>query len=454
MFDRKKKKSKSPPPLQQPRQDDNNKYVYQYTVRDPWQWVISAIATESMTSVEKFSDLPSAKLATNGSPAAVQQHQPQEAPQQMMSGNPLRASSARRRQKMAKERRAALPATLRWEKINAKTGDIATAVHGTSSALDSLEDKDELVRTIQRCRCEHLNLSPPSVLINWDVSEEECKRVLGDALPVLPGNPATYAVLKEPMGSRGEGVFFVKDAEEIHKIISEHRQRAQKEPGFLDKLIAAKGRIPSWVLQAEVAPCLLVKGKHKFHLRSFLVVVENLSHPDILEVFVYKRHEVRMAATPVATDDPSNRDREAHITNGSSSETEKRELLDNIKELTDRNMQDKVETFVASVFGLHLLPDMLGRVKYAASQEGPSQTAHQVRRFAVAAIDMMVCSDDRIYLLEVNVNPSAPPENLVNKDFRNHLTGFMQDLIDLIMEKPYQNFTLARDLLQRKGLLD
>ena len=110
------------------------------------------------------------------------------------------------------------------------------AVHGTSSALDSLEDKDELVRTIQRCRCEHLKLSPPSVLINWDVSKDECKRVLGDSLPVLPGNTSSYAVLKEPMGSRGEGVFFVKDAEEIHKIVTEHRQRAQKEPGFMGLL--------------------------------------------------------------------------------------------------------------------------------------------------------------------------------------------------------------------------
>lgn len=178
--------------------------------------------------------------------------------------------------------------------------------------------------------------------------------------------------------------------------------------------------------------------------------MENLSHPDLLEVFVYNRHEVRMASTPVV-DDPSNRDRQAHITNGSDSENSKRVLLDSIPELAKRGLKDKVETFIAATFGLHLLPDMLGRVKYSVSQEGSGGI---VRKFAMAGLDMMVSNDDRIYLLEVNVNPSAPPENLVDEAFKNHLTGFMQDLIDLIMERPYQNFALARDLLARKGLLD
>lgn len=215
---------------------------YQYTVRSPWQWVVSSIATEAMTEVEKSTDLPSAKLVADNGGNNLEQEGVDTS-----LGPPIRSVSARRRHRLAKERRAVVPSTLKLEKINPSTGNVEMAVHGTSSALDSLEDKDELVRTIQRCRCEHLMLSPPAVLINWDVSKDECKRVLGESLPVLPGNSkSSYAVLKEPMGSRGEGVFFVKDAEEIHQIITEHRQRAQKEPGFLDKLIAAKGRIPSW----------------------------------------------------------------------------------------------------------------------------------------------------------------------------------------------------------------
>jgi hypothetical protein len=206
------------------------------------------------------------------------------------------------------------------------------------------------------------------------------------------------------------------------------------------------------VLQAEVAPCLLINGKHKFHLRTYLVVVENLGHPDLIDLFIYNRHEVRMAATPVA-EDPSDRDRQAHITNGSFSETTKRELLSNIPELAERGLQDKVETFVAATFGLHLRPDILGRVRYSASQEANGAN-DLVRKFAIAGVDMMVASDDRIYLLEVNVNPAAPPENLVDDAFKQHLTGLMQDLIDLIMERPINNFIAARDLLEQKGMLD
>lgn len=132
------------------------------------------------------------------------------------------------------------------------------AFHGTSEAFDGLDDKDEFVRTLKRCRCEHLELSPPSQLINWDVTKEECRNLVGDALPVLLGNDQAkktnsdassaprVAVLKEPMGSKGNGIFFVKDADEIHEIIEGNRKKAVDEPGFLDQLIAQKGRIPSW----------------------------------------------------------------------------------------------------------------------------------------------------------------------------------------------------------------
>ena len=207
------------------------------------------------------------------------------------------------------------------------------------------------------------------------------------------------------------------------------------------------------MLQAEVTPCLLIQDKRKFHLRSYMVVVENLSRPDLLEVFIYNRHEVRLASAAVG-DESGNRSRDAHITNGSDDERSQRLLLDSIPELADRGMRGKIETFLAATFGLHLLPDMLQRVRYSVSQEENGVANSIVRKFAVAGLDMMVCDDDRIYLLEVNVNPKAPPENLVAGEFKDHLTGFMQDLIDLIMERPYNNFVLASDILRREGLLE
>jgi hypothetical protein len=155
------------------------------------------------------------------------------------------ATPATRRRRTAAKIKG--PANLNIEILN-DNGEIELAVHGTSAALDGMEDKDELVRTIQRCRCENLNLSPPAVLISWDVSHDECLNVVGKELPCIPENKAEakFAVLKEPMGSQGKGIYFVQGAEEIHKVIDDHRQRALNDADFLDNLIAAKGRIPSW----------------------------------------------------------------------------------------------------------------------------------------------------------------------------------------------------------------
>jgi len=196
-----------------------------FFVFSPWQWIMQSIAVEGMTEVVDPNDLPSNKVPAK--PSAI-------------------TPASRRRSNFRKKLKG--PATLKLEMVNPETGFLEYAVHGTSSALDGLEDKDELVRTLQRCRCDHLNISPPSVLISWDVSHEECLNVVGKEMPKLEQNKSspTYAVLKEPMGSQGKGIYFVEGAEEIHKIIDEHRQRALTEPDFLDNLIEVKGRIPSW----------------------------------------------------------------------------------------------------------------------------------------------------------------------------------------------------------------
>lgn len=207
---------------------DGSREVY-YSVREPWQWVMRKVAAgaEHVHEVE-VAELPSSKLAALTAPTP-------DAP------TPLTPSARRKKKKNPG------PCTLRLEVPDA-SGEIMEAVHACSEAFDGLEDKDELVRTVQRCRCEHLELTPPSRLINWDVTKEECMNLVGDSLPKLLANEGkeTVAVLKEPMGTRGTGVFFVKDAHEIHEIIEVHRKRAVDDPEFLDNLIAVKGRIPSW----------------------------------------------------------------------------------------------------------------------------------------------------------------------------------------------------------------
>lgn len=210
-----------------------------YFVRSPWDWVMTALATPGMTQADSPADLPSEKAPK--APAV----------EEMTPATP----ATRRRRNAAKKFKG--PATLKLELVHARTGALESAVHGTSAALDGMEDKDELVRTLQRCRCDALNLSPPAVLLSWDVSADECANVVGKALPMLAENTddKKYAVLKEPMGSQGKGIYFVSSAEEIHEIIDEHHSRAKKEHDFLDSLIAVKGRIPSWGEFAVVFRC-------------------------------------------------------------------------------------------------------------------------------------------------------------------------------------------------------
>ena len=202
-----------------------------YFVRSPWEWVMKSIAVPGMTQVDVPLDLPSEKIV--------------KAPDVECGMNPV-TPATRRRRNAAKKFKG--PATLKIEIVHPKSGNLEFAFHGTSAALEGMDDKDELVRTLQRCRCDNLNLSPPTILISWDVTADECINVVGKTLPMITENNDTkkYAVLKEPMGSQGQGIYFVSSAEEIHKIMDEHRLRASQEPDLLDNLIAVKGRIPSW----------------------------------------------------------------------------------------------------------------------------------------------------------------------------------------------------------------
>lgn len=229
--------------------DDQQEQEISCFVRHPWEWVMRKVSSKRMTIVVDPSELPSNKQ---------QQVQVQNGALDIPKPSPM----MRRRTKSLRKGIAS-PSTLKIEVCNPKTSEVEFAAHGTSVALDGMEDKDELVRTLQRCRCEDMSLSPPSILINWDVSQEECRNVVGKDLPMLKEFQPEHvvAVLKEPMGSQGKGIYFVKSTEEIHKVIQEHHDRAVAEPQFLDNLIERKGRIPSWGKLLSFVSC------HKIYRR-------------------------------------------------------------------------------------------------------------------------------------------------------------------------------------------
>jgi Tubulin-tyrosine ligase family len=209
------------------------------------------------------------------------------------------------------------------------------------------------------------------------------------------------------------------------------------------------------VLQAEVSPALLIKDRRKFHIRSYVVVVERPQLDNLVEVFVYNRHEVRIAGVPVPTNGADERDPVVHITNGAMSNNTERVLLRNVDELMDRNLHRTLDVFLAETFGKQLLPEMARRIKYNASQGGGGGVdLPGVEKFALAGLDLMITEKGRLYLLEVNVNPIAPAEATVDNVFREHLQGLIRDLIDLVAGKAVENFVSAQAILVREGLVE
>jgi hypothetical protein len=210
------------------------------------------------------------------------------------------------------------------------------------------------------------------------------------------------------------------------------------------------------VLQAEVNPALLIKDRRKFHIRSYVAVVERPHLDNLVEVFVFNRHEVRIAGVPVPLDGPDERDPIVHITNGAMCNTTERLLLKHVGELMDRNLHRTLDVFLAETFGKQLLPEMARRINWSANQSGGGygEMLPGVEKFALAGLDLMITEKGRLYLLEVNVNPAAPVEDTVDDVFREHLQGLLRDLIDLVAGKPVDSFVSAQAIMVREGLVE
>jgi hypothetical protein len=174
--------------------------------------------------------------------------------------------------------------------------------------------------------------------------------------------------------------------------------------------------------------------------------LEKIHTDELLEVFIYNRHEARIASEPVPSDETESRARLSHITNGATGSKTERVLIHEEPELAKHDLQGRVELFIGQAFGKHFVPDMQRRVSMSAGQD---DNTLPIRKFAIAGLDLMVTEDFRIYLLEANISPISPPKSTVGEDFQNHLVGFMKDLIDLVVGKPSENFVSTKDVLTK-----
>jgi hypothetical protein len=178
---------------------------------------------------------------------------------------------------------------------------------------------------------------------------------------------------------------------------------------------------------------------------------------DLMKLFIYNRHEIRIANESVPEEETIDRDRNVHIMDASV----ERKLLREEPELVKRNLAKKVELFAAQTFHKHLRPDIERRIALSASateeeNEETNRTMVIPHKFVIAGLDLMVTEDERIYLLEVNVNPSAPDPERISPDFYKFLIGFEVDLMELVTTRgesaksPDSNFMRTEIILQQK----
>jgi hypothetical protein len=186
-----------------------------------------------------------------------------------------------------------------------------------------------------------------------------------------------------------------------------------------------------------------------------VVLVERPENDEILDLFLYREHEVRIAGIPVnggsndSAEETMDRRRNplAHITNGALSSATERSILSQDTEL--KHLQPSLEIFVAEIFAKHLLADISRRVTSHAAPSVP------LREFAVAGLDLMVTTEGRWYLLEVNVNPGAPSEAMASDPaFSAHLQSFWTSMIDLVSGNPTAGFMDTFAILERAGITE
>lgn len=188
---------------------------------------------------------------------------------------------------------------------------------------------------------------------------------------------------------------------------------------------------------------MLIRDRRKFHIRTYVLGIEEWDTENMINIFVYKRHEVRIASEPVALPgEDFSRQREAHITNAAGNSKIGRDLMKNIPELCD--LRRKLEIYVAEIFGKNLMKDISRRVAMSA---GDDESQFNQKKFALAGLDIMMTEDKRMYLLEVNVNPTIPPPDVLTEPFQEHLQGFMGDMVDILVGRPSSNFVHTDQIL-------
>ena len=310
------------------------------------------------------------------------------------------------------------PTAKRGHGLIAVADGARTVLAATSSAMDHLDDKALLCVALRAAGV--AADAPPTTAIAWDADAGDVSLPASDG---DGGGDDELYVLKPAGGYGGFDVRFTRDAAVVARVVAEQAALTAELPFHCDR-----DYIPGFVLQSHVRS-LPVRGGRKFHLRGYVVATHR-------GWFVHERAEARIAPLPMAAadaDDDAAAFRAAHVTNGAGGTSTERCLASDPKLAEDvgADVEARLRSFLRRVFGA---------LKATAPAATPDEGA-----FAVGAADVMVDERRRFRLLELNVNPSAPPFDACARDFADHLADFLNETAALVARGAHPAFAPVLD---------
>lgn len=289
----------------------------------------------------------------------------------------------------------------------------------TSQAMEFLDPKDALYRYLSsRGRSD---VMPPTLLVPWDCTTLHQLEIPEVLIPRI-GKPV---MLKAALGSGGYGLYFIEDIADILPIARNHAVKAGSVDNFIENLRRDYGCVPCWSLQYLV-PSIKLNDGRKCQFRSYVVVAG-------CEMYMYGNIEARIVCwdASVVSQDRLRTDEEAFCAgstarpynHGRLKANTERILIDEIAEL--KAGQEALSECTFKAFRA-LRPDIESRMEEIVNLDSTSC------RLAVAGVDLLLTSDYKAYIVEINNNPAMPGETKkMSRAYRKHLKDLVSDIVKL-----------------------
>jgi hypothetical protein len=319
----------------------------------------------------------------------------------------------------------------------------------TCPAFEFLDPKDALYRCLSACQANAV--MPPTQLIAYDCDHESDL----PELSLTTTSTSPLQLLKAPLGSGGDALYYITSKSDVLSIIRAHRTKAENTPGFLDSLRADyNGSVPSWSLQT-IIPSAMLANQRKCQVRAYVIYCDS-------ELYLYTDYEVRQpmwiklqeqetgGKDTISPTLQADLDFCANCTDGakpynfqrSKTHTERMMISEVEGRLGEISTIEKITHVMLTAFRA-LKPQILAESFHSrvADREllqpiARSTYHQQISEMAIIGADLIVAdSSMQPYIVEINNNPAMPaPTKTMTEQYQSHLVEFVASLVTLGLE--------------------